>query len=141
MADEASTIPVVAISDEAQEVLDSTPSTSPSPSPSPKVTEPSDGSDEEQDMDEEQDRQDAAPLPFHQRMDGVRDSFRETYGAFSTSKIGASDAKVELDKAQSVYDGKMTEVWHAGSENLTATRDYIRILQEHESALVAQGQG
>ena len=39
-----------------------------------------------------------------------------------------------------VYDGKMTEVSHAGGESLTATRDYIRILQEHESALVAQGQ-
>ena len=140
MADEASTIPVVAISDEAQEVLDSTPSTS--PSPSPKVTEPSDGQDHEADMqDEEPDRQDAAPLSFQERMNGVRDSFRETYSAFSASKTGASDAKVELGKAQTVYDGKMTEVWHAGGENLTATRDYIRILQEHESALVAQGQG
>ena len=132
MADEVNPIPVVAISDEAQDVLDPAPSTSPSPSPT--VTEPSDGEVEEPV------KQDAAPLPFQVRMDGVRDSFRETYSAYGTSITGAWDAKAELDKAQGVYDGKMTEVSHAGGENLTATRDYIRILQEHESALVAQGQ-
>ena len=136
MPDETSNIPVVAVSDQAQEVLDETPSShspSPSPSPSPSVTEASDGQDHEDDM------QDERPLSFQERMDGIRDSFRETYSAFSNSKTGASDAKGELDKAQAVYDGKMTEVRYAGTENLSATRDYIRILQEHESALVAQG--
>ena len=34
---------------------------------------------------------------------------------------------------------KMSEVSDARTGNLDATRDYIRILQEHESALVAQG--
>ena len=80
-----------------------------------------------------------AEPPFQERMDGIRDSFRETYQAFGSSKSGASDAKTELDKAQTVYDGKMTEVSDARSDNLVATREYIRILQEHENTLVAQG--
>ena len=134
MADEVSTISVVAASPEAQEVLDSGPS--PDPSPSPMVTEASDGQDEE---DVKVDGQD--PPSFQERMDGVRDSFRETYQTFTSTKGGAQDAKTELDKAQVVYDGKVAEVSDARTDNLESTRGYIRILQEHEATLVGEGQG
>ena len=73
-------------------------------------------------------------------MDGIRDSFRETYQAFGSTKSGAQDAKTELDKAQAVYDGKVGEVSTARTSNLEATRGYIRILQEHEATLVSDGQ-
>lgn len=108
--------------------------------PSPKSTEPVGvpvGPEDVKVTDEPMMDQD--PPTFQHRMDGVRDSFRETYSAFTGSKTGASEAKVELDKAQAVYDGKMTEVSDARTENLVATRDYIRILQEHEATLVAEG--
>ena len=133
MADEVSTISVVAVSDQAQDVLDETPSSA-SPSPSPKVAEPSGGEDHEADM------QDGAPRPFQERMDEVRDSFRETYQEFGSTTSGAREAKTELDKAQTVYDGKVVEVSHAATSNLEATRCYIRILQEHEAVLVGHGQ-
>ena len=134
MSDEVITIPVVATNPEAQEVLDSAPS--PEPSPSPMVTEASGGQDEE---DVKVDGQ--TPPSFQERMDGVRDSFRETYQTFTSTKGGAQDAKTELDKAQVVYDGKVAEVSDARTDNLESTRGYIRILQEHEATLVGDGQG
>ena len=114
---------------------------SPSPSPSPKVTDPMGGQDEADikvNGENDEAEFDYEP-PFQQRMDRIEDSFSGTYQTLGTSKSGADDAKVKRDKAQTVYDGKLTEVSDARSDNLVATRDYIRILQEHEATLVGEG--
>ena len=135
MADiEETAIPVVAVSEMAEQVLDQS---SPSPSPSPSAMADTPVEDEEEDV--KVDGQD--PPSFQERMDGVRDSFRETYQTFTSTKGGAQDAKTELDKAQVVYDGKVAEVSDARTDNLESTRGYIRILQEHEATLVGEGQG
>ena len=43
---------------------------------------------------------------FQERMDGIRDSFRETYQAFGDKSSGAWTAHDELVKAQAVFDGQ-----------------------------------
>ena len=138
MADEAeTTIPVTPVSETAKQVLDeSSPPPSPSPMPDTPVEDDDAAADEADVKMEGQD-----PPSFQERMDGIRDSFRETYQSWGSTKGGAQDAKAELDKAQVVYDGKVAEVSDARTSNLESTRGYIRILQEHEAALVGDGQG
>ena len=135
MADEAgTTIPVTPVSDTAKQVFEESDSSS---SMKDTPVEADDAAADEADV--KMDGQD--PPSFQDRMDGVRDSFRETYQAWGSTKGGAQDAKAELDKAQVVYDGKVAEVSDARTSNLESTRGYIRILQEHEAALVGDGQG
>ena len=138
MSDEVAetTIPVIPVSDTSKQVLDSF---DPSPSLSPMPDTPVEADDE--DADEADDTMwEEGPATFQQRMDNIRDSFRETYQVLGNSTSGAAEAKVERDKAQVAYDGKAAEVSNAATSNLEATRGYIRILQEHEAVLVGHGQ-
>ena len=54
------------------------------------------------------------------------------------SKSGVSDAKAEMDKAKTAYDGAMSDASVSRTEHLGDTRDLIRVLQEHEANLVAE---
>ena len=79
------------------------------------------------------------PIPtFQERLDGVRDAFRSTYQTHGVSKTGVADAKAEMDKAKTTYDDAMSDAAASRREHLEDTRDLIRVLQEHESNLVAE---
>ena len=59
------------------------------------------------------------PVPtFQERLDGVR--------------------KAEMDKAKTAYDDAMSDAAASRQSHLEDTRDLIRVLQEHESNLVAE---
>ena len=112
MADEVTTIPVTPVSDAAQEA--------------PDTGEPV--------------NMEADPPSFQERMDSDFSAFRSTYKAHGSSKSNTSDAKVERDKAQVAYDRAMSDTSVSRQAHLEDTRYLIRTLQEHEAALVAEGQ-
>ena len=89
MPDEVETIEQSEPVQEQEEEL----SPSPAPSPSPMVTEPV------EDQYEAPVMQDAAAPSFQERMDVIRDSFRETYQAFGSKRDGAWTAFDELGQS------------------------------------------